>query len=206
MSNKSFNTKPHFPYTYGDTVTNEGQRLSDQVVRICSNEKVQQTASCIFFTALFLGSTTEAANAIPPEAGDFAAGAAAGNECIPRIPDGIGTGAIGGTGANARNFAGRAANQNINMHNPMQNIHNIPRPGQAGQGPRIDVGPGNPAVRYRFPGPPATPAGQAINTGISISALAFICLQGYWGDPVFVWGCGGMVLRFLFQMGGVKNL
>lgn len=206
MSNKSFNTKPHYPYTYGDTVTNEGQRLSDQVIRISSNKKVQQTASCIFFTALFLGSMTESANAIPPEAGDYAASAAAANECIPKVPDGVKGGTIGGTGANAQNFAGRVANQDIGIHNPMQGIDNIPGPRQAGQGPRINPGPGNQGVHYRFPGPPVTPAGQAVNTGASVTALAFICLQGYWGNPVFMWGCGGMVLRFLFQIGGITNL
>ena len=43
MSNKSFNTNPHYPYTYGDTVTNEGQRLSDQAVKITSKNKVLNT-------------------------------------------------------------------------------------------------------------------------------------------------------------------
>ena len=205
MTNNSFNEKPHYPYTYGDTATDDGQRLSDQIVRISSNKKIQQTTSYIFFTVLLLGSITEPANAIPPEAGDYAA-AAAGNEWIPRIPDGVGAGRIGGTGPNAHNFAGRAANQDIGIRNPMRGINNIPGPVQPGRGPRINPGPINQGVHYRFPGPPVTPVGQAFNTGVSISALAYICLQGYWGNPVFMWGCGGMVLRFLFQIGGIDNL
>ena len=38
MSN-SFNKKPHFPFTYGDDVTNDGQRLSDYVVTKLSEKK-----------------------------------------------------------------------------------------------------------------------------------------------------------------------
>lgn len=202
MANSFFNEKSHYPYTYGDIVIDDGQRLSDQVIKISSNKKVQSTASCIFWTAILLGSTAGPANAIPPEAGDYAASAAASYDGIPQIPDGK----LAGTGANANNFAARAANQDIGIHNPMQGVNNIPGPHQQPMRPGVNPGAGNPAVQYRFPGPPTTPVGQILNTGASITALGFICLQGYWGNPVFMWGCGGMLLRFILKMGNIQNL
>ena len=114
------------------------------------------------------------ANAIPPNVGDTAAA----NDSIPKVPNSLGAGTAHTTGANACNFAGQAE---IGIRNSMQGVDNIPRPDQ---GPRINPSVenhGNQGVHYRFPGPPGTLAGQTINTGVSIAALAFICLQGYWG-------------------------
>ena len=61
-------------------------------------------------------------------------------------------------------------------------------------------------MHYRLPGPPVTPMGQSINTGVTFATLAVVCLQGYWGSPIFLWGYGSMMLRFIMQMGNIKNL
>ena len=41
MANK-FNNKPHFPFTYGEEVKDDGKRLSDLVVDKLSNKKIQK--------------------------------------------------------------------------------------------------------------------------------------------------------------------
>jgi len=38
MSN-NFNTKPHFPFTYGDNIENDGQRLSDFIFNKLSEKE-----------------------------------------------------------------------------------------------------------------------------------------------------------------------
>ncbi len=35
----NLNKKPHFPFTYGDDVTNDGHRLSDYIVNKLSEKK-----------------------------------------------------------------------------------------------------------------------------------------------------------------------
>ena len=172
----NFNTKPHFPFTYGEIVKNDNKRLSDQIVKFSSNKKVQQTASYIFWVVILLGSTAAPADAMPPEAGDFAARLAAENDIIPKIPEGplIGT-----------TEAGAAAQRNLGVgHNPLNNLQ---IPGNLG-GNRPPFGPGGnpgggpgmgPGVNYRFPGPPRTPTGEIVNTVVAIGSLGYICLQGY---------------------------
>ena len=188
-----FNEKPYFPYTYGDNVINDEQRLSDLVIKFSQDKKVQRVAGLAVLTMVTLGSHVESANAIPPEAGEFAASATRGMDpSVPPLGDVVGAG------------AGAVANGNLGAQNPMQGAANIP-----GNGPnmhQMPPKPMKPGVHYRFPGPPQTVAGQTVNTAISISALAYICLQGYWGNPVFAWGCGGMVLRFLLKISKVENL
>ena len=72
--------------------------------------------------------------------------------------------------------------------------------------PRVNPGAGNQRVQYRFPEPSLTPAGQALNTGASLAALGFICLQSYWGNPIFMWGCGGLIIRLILKIGHIENL
>lgn len=54
--------------------------------------------------------------------------------------------------------------------------------------------------QYRLPGPPSSPKGKAINTIVGGLALGYICLAGYWGSPIFGWGCVGMVARLLLEV------
>ena len=39
--NSDFNENPHFPFTYGDNVENDGERLSDSIVYKLKNKQVQ---------------------------------------------------------------------------------------------------------------------------------------------------------------------
>ena len=40
-TDSKFNNNPHFPFTYGDSVENDGERLSDSVVNMLKNKQVQ---------------------------------------------------------------------------------------------------------------------------------------------------------------------
>ena len=183
----TLNNKPLYPFTYGDLILDDEERLSNFIVEITKNKKVQNVASVIFWTTLTLGGQ---ANAMPPEAGEYVANVAAGAEQNPPP-----LGEIAGS-------ATAAANPNLAAHNPIQGVTIPQQQHYANLNPPIQ----NKPVKYNFPGPPQTVVGQRINTGASLMALAFICLQGYWGDPVFMWGCAGMVIRFLLKTGNIENL
>jgi hypothetical protein len=116
---------------------------------------------------------------LPKLDGEFAATAATTEQEIPPLGDLIENVDVAGT-ANA-------------AHNPMQGVNNLPNQRQY------------PNMHFNAP-PPQTPTGQAINTGLSVAALAVVCLQGYWSNPIFMWGCGGMIIHFILQIGNVNNL
>ena len=46
---------------------------------------------------------------------------------------------------------------------------------------------------WRLPPAPVTPAGQYANTVGLIVAVGWICLNGAWGNPIFMAGCVGML-------------
>lgn len=72
MSN-NFNTKPHFPFTYGDDVANDGERLSDYVVNKFKDKNFTSHLGAVALAVITLGSYAAPSNAIPPEYGEAAA-------------------------------------------------------------------------------------------------------------------------------------
>lgn len=46
---------------------------------------------------------------------------------------------------------------------------------------------------FCIPGPPETTLGKSVNTfGVAVG-VTFICLNGYWGNPMFAALCAGIV-------------
>lgn len=58
-----------FPIHYGDTPSNEGDRLSDKFIRVVQTEKFQNICSAVLSAVMILGGSAQVSNAIPPEAG-----------------------------------------------------------------------------------------------------------------------------------------
>lgn len=176
MLTNNFNEKCHYTYIYGNKIMDDDQRLSNHAVKFSCNKKVQQTLSVLFQTTIYLGSTAAPASALPPEAGDFAAAAAAGTEqTVPTL----------GTVAGTENVAIYAANKDLGVHNLLNGVNNMPNQ-RYHQNMHFEHQPlGKLVVAYRFPKPPQSPVGQSINTGICVAALSYICFQGYWVNPIF---------------------
>ncbi|MFT5791645.1 MAG: hypothetical protein ACI9LI_000982 [Saprospiraceae bacterium] len=183
MRMNRFNQKPQYPLTYGDKVDDDEVRLSDFAVELMKSKKFQSYASAVFFAFLTLGSYAQPSSAIPPEYGEAAANLAQGVEQgVPPL------GEVAG---------------NINPH---QNIPQIGNPGrvglnQGGVGPNnnqhnfgqngVPHKPTQPA--WRIPGPPVNPGGQYANTLLLVGSVGWICLNASWGNPIFVYGCVGIV-------------
>lgn len=185
--------KPHFPFTYGDDILNDGQRLSDSVVNKLSDKKTLNYLGSVAIAVFALGSQAAPVKAIPPEYGEAA------NEILnqavpgvePALPD------LGQIAGNA-NFNGR----NMPAHNPIPNNLNA-----VGQGGRVglhnqqnlgNLNPQHPAA-WRLPGPPMSTTGQYINTAAIIGSVGWICLNASWGNPILAYGCIGVV-------GGLLNV
>lgn len=187
MSN-NFNTKPHFPYTYGDDVENEGRRLSDCIVNKLNDKKTQTYLGGVAMAVLTLGNQAAPANAIPPEYGEAAVNAAQDiGQNVPPLGD-IGGRVVPNNGGNiVPGNVGQGGR--VNLAGP-----NINRPNF---GPNeIPNNPIQPA--WRLPGPPVTPTGQYVNTLFLFSSVGWICLNAAWGNPIFAYGCVGVV-------GGILN-
>ena len=180
-----------FPYGYGDNVDDNDERLSTKILERMKSKDFQRYLSSVCICILVLGSVSRPAYAIPPEAGEFAARAA--GEVNQQLPD---LGDVGRMGV-ANGQAAAAANA---MHDPMVGV-NIPNQKNFGfnDNARGDHSFVNKPL-YRIPGPPETVVGQRINTVFAFSSLAYICLQGYWGNPIFMWGCGSMTIKFILMM------
>lgn len=179
----NFNRKPHFPYTYGDDVRDNGQRLSDSIMKKLGDKKTQNYLGGVTMALLTLGSQTAVANAIPPEYGEAAVNAA--QEIEQNVPPlGDVAGRVIPNNAGNVGQGGR-----VNLAGP-----NINRPHLGPNGiPNDQIQPA-----WRLPGPPVTPAGQYVNTLFLFGSVGWICLNAAWGNPIFAYGCVGVV-------GGVLN-
>lgn len=191
-----FNKTPQYPLTYGDLAADEEVRLSDYVVRVLKNEKLQSHMASVFFALLALGSYAAPSSAIPVEYGEAAANAAQGiGETLPPL------GEIAGTGKVAQ--AANNAQQGAQLPN---NLGGVGQPGNVGFNPVNQGGPQfnnfgaqQPPIQpvkppaWRLPGPPMSAVGQYTNTIFLISSVGWICLNASWGNPVFAYGCVGIV-------------
>lgn len=180
----NFNENSHFPFTYGDDVRNDGQRLSDYVVNKLSDKKTQNHLVNIVIALVALGSQAAPVNAIPPEYGEAAANVA--QEVGQDVPP------LGGVVGKVNpqppipNDVGQAGRVNLNTRGAGPNI-NGPNLGQNGM-PHKPIQPA-----WRLPGPPMSPVGQYVNTVFLIGSVGWICLNASWGNPVFAYGCVGIV-------------
>ena len=178
----NFNTKSHFPFTYGDKNADE-IRLSNYVVELMKTKKFQNYITAVFFALLALGSYAQPSSAIPPEYGEAVNDVVNGmDQVVPPL----------GAAAGVANVGANAA-----QGNPVPNQLD-----QIGQGGRVNL---NPPIQpnqqfqpvkvpaWRLPPAPVTPVGQYANTVALIVAVGWICLNGAWGNPIFMGGCVGMV-------------
>jgi hypothetical protein len=189
-----------FPFHYGDTPSNEGDRLSDKVVTVVQTKKFQNICSALFSAVLVLGGQARVSNAIPPEAGEHIANAADAAVNAGQVAD------------LAPNIGGRVAGGVANAAGPLplanQNpvpVKDLPiakapgLPGYAG-GPPV---PGPPPV-YMPLGRPITPVARTTNSILFTSSLAWICVNAYWGNPVALAGCSVMVAAWFGNVLGVS--
>ena len=185
-----FIKKSNFPYTYGDFEKTNEKKLSDPIIAVARDERVQNYIAAVSFAIYILGANAAPVGAIPPEAGEFAAGiAGSANQQIPPV--------------------GKAKGS-LNLDPKVKSINgpgNIKEPYtfygsqyNYGTPPGPVTGAPKKLVNYVLPGPPQSPTGQKINTFLALASVGYVCLQGFWGNPIFFWGCAGMVGRFLLEM------
>ena len=209
ISNK-FNIRPCFPYTYGDLVENDDTRFSHQVVNLIGSEEFQKRFFVIVSIAVMLGSSDTVVNAMPPEAGAPIAELAEKGAC--KMPNGVNANIEGvvGNGIPNADIPVMAAKQAVN--NPINPTGTGTGPNIPQNGPNLNLGQPNQPNRFMFegsqynyeknhgskshfciPGPPETTLGKTVNAfGVAVG-VTFICLNGYWGNPMFAALCAGIV-------------
>jgi len=177
----NFNEKAQYPFTYGDENADE---VSTYVVELMKTKKFQNYITTLFFALLTLGSYAQPSSAIPLEYGEAAANVAQEvGQNAPPLGDVVGNvNPQPPISNNAAQF-GQAGRVNFN---PGPNI-NQPNFGQNGM-PQQPIQPA-----WRIPGPPVTPFGQYTNTLLLIGSIGWVCLNASWGNPVFAYGCVGIV-------------
>lgn len=181
MSN-NFNTKPHFPFTYGDDVKNDGERLSDYVVNKCKDKNFTRHLGSVAIAVLTLGSYAASSKAIPPEYGSAAANVL---KDIPQQGVPAGTTAVPNNPVNIQQLyqqSGQHAAQAFGAGGPQIKGTNAVQP------------PKPPFVPY-IPGPPSTQWGQAVNSAALMFSLGVICLNGAWGYPWAAVVCAGGLFK-----------
>lgn len=184
MTKTNFNEKPHFPYTYGDLIEDDGVRLSDHVVNVAKSERFKNHLVSVAGALVTIGFYAAPVSAIPPEYGE------AVNDLVNNMDQVVPP--LG----NPEGVAGIAANgMNVGQRNPVPN--NL---GQIGQAGRVNLNnPHIPPVKpikvpaWRLPPSPVTPAGQYANTILLVGSIGWICLNGAWGNPIFMTGCVGIL-------------
>lgn len=180
-----------FPIHYGDMASNEGDRLSDQVITLMQTKKFQNICSALFSGMLLIGSQAQVSNAIPPDAAEHLANAA---------DAAVNAGQVGNL---APKIDGRIAGSVANAPGPrpLTNQNPIPAPGISG-GPGGPPLPGQPPV-YMPLARPVSPVARTTNSVLFTGSLAWICVNAYWGNPVAVIGCTAMVGAWLANVLGI---
>ena len=180
MIKKNFNETPHFPYTYGDLPKNDEKRVSKRIVSLVKNKKFQSGVASVLYTTLTLGSYARPASAIPIEYGEVADQVLQNVDQAQAVPE-LGNAAVDQA-------------QQMMQHNPIP--EHLQQVGQAGRvNLNLPIQPGQPlkVPAWRLPPPPVSPIGQYANTAVLICAVGWICLNGAWGNPIFMSGCIGIV-------------
>lgn len=183
MSN-NFNTKPHFPFTYGDNVRNDGQRLSDYLVNKLSEKKTRNYLGGITMAVIALGSQAAPASAIPAEYGEAA------NEILNQAAQNGG----GVGGAPAVPTIGNIAGQVGDIPGPVPEIPRCYIPAMPIEQQRLIAaqqagqrGPANPPI-FWTPPKPVTDMQKLRSTAIFLVSTAGICSQAGW-NPIAQFMC-----------------
>ena len=200
--------KPHYPYTYGDEMINDGERLSDYVVEKFKDKEFTHYLTAVVLAVIALGSQAAPSNAIPPDYGEAAATATQG---------------VGQQAVNIGNGQAHAAQQlpaqsQVKPNNPIvqqvpgqqnqciNSFNNIPVNTPQGSvvlnGNQLNGGANslqqwqekNKALGISLPNPPSTEIGRKLNTAALLASGLWVCLNGAWGNPIFLGGCLGMLL------------
>lgn len=188
---KNLNEKPHFPYTYGDKVSNDDRRLSNYVAELMKSKKFQNYVTAVFVAVLALGSCARASSAIPPEYGEAAANVV-GNVEQDLPPIGV------GQNQQIANDVGGAGRVNLAPKNP-----GIPQ----GQGIQQPMGVGQ-AVNQPVPvnapifSPLIPPSGFVSSKPWAVGgllSLGWLCITAYTtNDKALVSACTAL---FLYAIG-----
>lgn len=178
----NFNTKPHFPFTYGDDVANDGERLSHYVVNKFKDKNFTSHLGAVALAVLTLGSNAAPSNAIPPEYGEAAANIV---KDLPQQPVPVGNTAVPNNSVDIQKLyeqSGQKAAQTFAAGGPqIQGANGVQPPKQ----------PFAPFV----PGPPNTTWGQSANSVALLLSLGVICLNGAWGMPWAAVVCAGGLFK-----------
>lgn len=181
----NFNENANFPVTYGDEVTNDGHRLSDYFVNKLSEKKTQNYLGSVVVAMVALGSQAAPVSAIPPEYGEAAANVAKDvGQGVPPLGEVMGN--VNPQPPIPNNAIHIGQDVGLNQRGAVPNI-NRPNFGQNGM-PDKQIQPA-----WRLPGPPMSPGGQYANTVLLLGSVGWICLNASWGNPVFAYGCVGIV-------------
>lgn len=182
MTKTNLNEKPHFPYTYGDLIEANETRVSNHVINLVQNEKFQNHCISVASALVTLSFYATPASAIPPEYGEAVNGIV--NNMDPVVPP-VGAGTINAQQNVLPKGVGEPGRVNLygqNGHLPINGQNPIGVPQKPIQPPAC-----------KLPGPPLSSAGQYTNTVFLIGSVGWICLNASWGNPVFAYGCVGIV-------------
>ena len=194
----NFNKEPQFPFTYGDDVINDGERLSDYLVNKLSDRKIQKYIGSVAIAAFTLGTQIGNANAIPADYGEAAnniineAGKAAG-QAGPALPP------IGKVQGNIPNIPGAG----VPAEGAQYYISAMPIEQQraiAAQQARhvngsIKVPAGPPT--FWSPKKPVTDMQKLCSTMIFLVSTAGVCSQAGWNPIAQVMCASGLALGSL---------
>ena len=200
---KKFSEKANYPISYGNS-TADKVMVSDYVVEVVKSEKFQRYMGSVGFTLLAVISRAQPVSAIPPKYGEAAANIAEGvGQNVPPLGDLAGTANVGANAAQGAAQGANAAQGAMQGHGAMQGMNpgGYYGPGGYHHNP-LQAGPSNavqkPHSAWRLAGPHISACGQYTNTALLIGSVAWICLNASWGNPIFAYGCVGII-------GGIIN-
>ena len=190
----NFNEKPNFPFTYGDDVINDGQRLSDYVVNTLSDKKTQKYLGSVAAAAFALGAHASQARAIPAENGETV------NNIINQAGQaGATVPPIGELQGHVPNVPGGGVPEgNTRCFIPAMPIEQqrLIAAQQAG-----NIGPGHPGAPngnnspiFWAPKPPVTDVQRLRSTAIFLLSTAGVCSQAGWNPIAQVMCAAGLAL------------
>lgn len=199
----NFNTKPHFPFTYGDENADE-VGLSNYIVELIKTKRFRSHVTAVFFAFLTLGSYAQSSSAIPPEYGEAANemlnqaaqnGAADGVPAVPPIGEIVGQ--VPAVQGNPQFVLPAIPIEQQRLIAAQQAGQRGPTIGQIGQ-----PDPTNPPSFYiPIPDKPRLAGTRAVNTVAFTGALGIICLNAAWGEPVAIIMCSSGLAGLAYKLG-----
>jgi len=190
----NFNKKPQFPFTYGDEVANDGERLSDYVVKKLSDKKTQRYLGSVATAVLVLGTQVGEAKAIPAEYGEAA------NNIINQAGEAACQGGppIGQIQGNIPDVPGAGVPGGPSYYIPRMPIEDQRRlAAQQARHVNGDIKPPATPPVFWSPKQPKSDFQKLRSTAIFIVSAAGVCSQAGW-NPIAAVMCGaGLALSSL---------